>query len=68
MKILFSYISASGLSCIKDSLSLNQLVKTLLHAQLKQTSLENGLHILTESLKEDSHDNVFQHFVDELKH
>ena len=33
---------------------------------LKQTNLENQLHILTGSPKENFNDNVFQHFVDEL--
>ena len=34
--------------------------------QLKQTNLENQLHILTESLKEGLNDGVFQNLVDEL--
>ena len=33
---------------------------------LKQTNLENQLHISTGSPKENFNDNVFQHFVDEL--
>ena len=45
-----------------------KLLKTLLHAQSKQTNLENRLHISTESPKEDFDDTVFQHSVDELKH
>ena len=39
---------------------------------LKQTNLENRLHISTESPKEDFNDTVFQHshgwVMDELKH
>ena len=45
-----------------------QLVKTELRTQLKQTDLENQLHISTESPKEGFNDSVFQHFVYELKH
>ena len=45
-----------------------KLLKTLLHTQLKQTNLENRLHISTISPKEGFNDNVFQLFVDELKH
>ena len=44
-----------------------KLVKTSLGTQLKQTNLENQLHISTESQKEGINDTVFQHFVDELK-
>ena len=39
-----------------------KLVKTLLHTQLKQTNLENQLHILTESLKEGFNNIVFNIF------
>ena len=39
-----------------------KLVKTLLHTQLKQTYLENRLHISTECPKEGFNDTVFQHF------
>ena len=35
---------------------------------MKQTSLENQLHISTESSKEGFNDIDFQYFVDELKH
>ena len=45
-----------------------KLVKTSLGIQLKQTNVENRLHISTKSPKEDFTDTVFQHFVDELKH
>ena len=48
-----------------------KLVKTWLSTQLKQTYLENQLHISTGSPKEDTvffNDTVFHHFVDELKH
>ena len=44
-----------------------KLVKTSLRTQLKQTNLENRLHILTESPKECFNDMVFHHFMDELK-
>ena len=44
-----------------------KLVKTLSHIQLKQTNVENQLHISTESPKECFNYTVFQHFVDELK-
>ena len=44
-----------------------ELVKTSLPTQLKQTNLENQLHISAESPK-GFNDTVFQHFVDELKH
>ena len=39
----------------------------LLHTQLKQSNLENRLHISTKIPKE-FYDTVFQHFVDELKY
>ena len=45
-----------------------KLVQTLLRTQLKQTNLENRLHVLTESPKKGFNDTVFQHFIDELKH
>ena len=45
-----------------------KLVKTSLGIQLKQTNVENRLHISTKSPKEDFTDTVCQHFVDELKH
>ena len=47
-----------------------KLVKTSLHIQLKQTNLENQNKVLMfqQSPKEDFNDNVFQYFVDELKH
>ena len=43
-----------------------KLMKTLLCTQLKQTNLENRLHISTESPK-GYNDTFFQDFVDELK-
>ena len=45
-----------------------KLVKTSLRTQLKQTNLENRLHILTEKLKEGFNETVFPHFMDELTH
>ena len=51
----------------KDFFSKWKLVKMLLHTQLKQTNLENRLHISTKSPKE-FYDTVFEHFMDELKH
>ena len=45
-----------------------KLVNTSLRTQLKQTSLENLLHVSTESPKEGFHDTIFQYFADELKH
>ena len=45
-----------------------KLVKTSLRTQLKQTNLENWLHIWTESPKDGLNDTVFQNFVDGLKH
>ena len=45
-----------------------KLVETSIRTQLKQTNLENRLHISTENPKEGFNDTVFQHFVDELKH
>ena len=36
--------------------------------QLKQTNLENRLHILIESPNEGFNDTISRHFVDELKH
>ena len=44
-----------------------KLVKTSLRIQLKQTNLENRLHILRESPKEGFNDTVFQHFVQHLQ-
>ena len=43
-----------------------KLLKTYC-TQLKQTNLENRLHISTESPKEGFDDAIFHHFVDELK-
>ena len=43
-----------------------KLMKTLLCTQLKQTNLENRLHISTESPK-GYNDTCFQDFVDELE-
>ena len=36
----------------------------MLHTQLKQTDLENCIHISTESSKEGFNGTVFQHFTD----
>ena len=44
-----------------------KLVKTSLPTHLKQTNLENQLHISIGSPKEGFDDIVFQHFMDELK-
>ena len=66
--MFFSCISLSSLSYIQRFLSRRKLVKTLLHTQLKQTNLKNGLYISTEIPKEGFNDAVFQHFLDELKH
>ena len=48
------------------TLSNRELVKTLLHTQLKQNNQENRLDTTTKCSKEDFIDTVFQHFVDEL--
>ena len=66
-KILFSCISMSSLSYIQRFFSKMKLVKILLRTKLKQTNLENRLHITTETPKEDLIDTVFWHFTDELK-
>ena len=50
-KILFSCINTSSLSCVQRFFSKMKLVKALLYTQLKQTNLENQLHISTESQK-----------------
>ena len=50
-KILFSCINMSSLSCVQRFFSKMKLVKTLLYTQLKQTNLENQLHISPESQK-----------------
>ena len=44
-----------------------KLLKTLLYTHLKQTNLENWLHISTESSKEGFNNTVFQHLVVEIK-
>ena len=51
----------SSFSCVQRFISKMKLVKTSLHAQLKikQTSLENQLHISTESSKEGFNDIDF---------
>ena len=67
-KVIFSFISVSSFSCVQRLVSKMELVKTLLHSQLKETNLENWPHILTESPKEGFHDIAFQHIVDESKH
>ena len=38
------------------------------YTRLKQTNLENRLHISTENPNEGFNDTVSQHFVDEFKH
>ena len=48
--------------------SKGNLVKALSHAQLRQTNLENQIHIATDSPKKGLNDTVFQHFVVELMH
>ena len=68
-KILFSCISMSSLSRIQRFFSKMKLVKILLRTELKQTNLENRLHISTERPKENFIDTVLLiHFIDELKH
>ena len=67
-KMFFScIISTSSLSYVPRFFSKRELVKTLLRIQLKQTNLENRLHISTESPKGFNYP-VSQHSVDELKH
>ena len=44
------------------------MLKTKLLTKLKQTNLENRLHISTEIPKEGFNDTVFQNFMDESKH
>ena len=58
----------SSVSCIQRFFSKMILVKTSLCTQLKQTNLENRLHISTESPKEGFNDTVFQHYMDKLRH
>ena len=67
-KMFFSCINRSSLSCVQRLFSKMKLVKTSLRTQLKQTNLENRLHILTEKPKEGFNETVFPHFMDELKH
>ena len=43
-------------------------LKTTLRTQLKQTNLENRIHISAESQKKASNDTAFQYSVNELKH
>ena len=57
----------SSLSSARDFFCKRRLVKTYLCTQLKQTNLENPLHISTESPKEGFNDTVCQHFVYKLK-
>ena len=59
----FSCISTSSLSFAQRFFE----VKTLLRTQLKQTTLQSRLHILTEIPKEGFNNTVFQNFVDGLK-
>ena len=66
-KIFFSRINTSSLSCIQRFFSKMKMVKTLLRTQLKQTNLENRLHISTKIPKEGFNDTIFQHFVNKLK-
>ena len=56
-----------SLSYVQRFFSKMKVVKTSLCTQLKQTNLENWLHIPTESPKDNINDTAFQHFVDELK-
>ena len=66
-KINFLCIGMSCLSCIQSFFSKMKLVKTSLRTQLKQTNLENQLHISTESPKKAFNYTVFQHYLVELK-
>ena len=66
-KIHFLCIGTSSLSCIQSFFSKMKLVKTSLRTQLKQTNLENQLHISTESPKKAFNYTVFQHYLVELK-
>ena len=59
---MYKYVS---LSYAQRYFSKRKLVKTFLHTQLKQTNLENGLHISAESPK-GFNDIVFQYFEDDL--
>ena len=65
--IKYSFHAPVSLSCVQRLWKM-KLVRTLLHIQLKQTNLENKLHISIEILKECFNDTVSQHFVNELKH
>ena len=58
-KIFFPWISTSSSSCIQRFFPKMKLVKTSLRTQLKQTYLENQLHISTDSPKEGFNDTVF---------
>ena len=48
-KILFLWLNPSNQSCIQRFFSKMKLVKMLSCTQLKQSNLEHGFHILTES-------------------
>ena len=67
-KKLFLCISTSSLSCVQRLFFKMKLVKNSIPTQLKQTNLENPLHISRESPKEGFNDTIFQHFMDETKH
>ena len=45
----------------------NEAAKNLVNTQLKQTNMENWLHILTESPNEGFNDRVFQTFRGRIK-
>ena len=66
-KIFFSCTSTFSSSCVQRFFSKMKLVETLLRFQLKQTHLENQLHISIKSPEEDFHDTIFQDFVDAPK-
>ena len=67
-RMFFSCVSTSSFPYVQRFFPKRKLVKTSLRTQLKQTDLENQLHISTESSEKGFIDIVFQHFMDELKH
>ena len=66
-KIFFSCISTSSFSSVQRFFSKMKLLKTMFYTQLKQTNLKNQIKISWRRFKKKV-DNVFQHFVSELKH
>ena len=58
-KIFFSCISMSSLTCVQRFCSKMRLVKTFLCTQLKQTNLENQLHVSTKGPKEGFNGTAF---------